>query len=353
MTDLVLDLGLHPVLLGDGALARTSVYAPRSRQAFVVHQDAARAYAQTVAKSLKAADARATIHLVPVPDGEKTKELDQIRKLYEKALEARLERSDVVYAVGGGCVGDAAGFFAATYLRGLPLVHVPTTLLAQVDSSIGGKVGVNLGKTKNMVGAFYQPKLVVDDVDTLKTLPVEQISNGLAEAIKYGLIRDAEFFGYIQRNLDQIRAKQTIALRHVVQQSVQHKGAVVAQDVHESDERMKLNFGHTLGHGIETIAGLPHGFAISVGMHAAGLLSVEKGLLEKDELKKQNDLLQAAGLPLYAKADADAVMEKVLNDKKRAQGKLRMALMERIGSCRIVEVTQIEAQAALEQVLTC
>ncbi len=351
MTDLVLDLGLHPVLLSAGALARTGTYAPPTRQAFIVHQDASKPYAQAVVESLQATHKETQIHLVRVPDGEKAKDLSEIQKLYERALEFRLERTDAVFAVGGGCVGDAAGFFAATYLRGLPLVHVPTTLLAQVDSSIGGKVGVNLGSTKNMVGAFYQPKLVVDDVDTLKTLPEAQVSNGLAEAIKYGLILDGEFFGYIQSNLEKIKAKQPAVLQHVVQQSIQHKGAIVARDERESGDRMKLNYGHTLGHGIETVSNLPHGFAISVGMHAAGLLAVEKGLLKKDALRKQYELLEAAGLPIYAKADGDAVMEKVLNDKKRSHGKIRMVLLERIGSCRIVDVAEKEAQAALEQVL--
>jgi len=351
MTDLVLDLGFHPVLLSAGGLSRTAAYAPRSRQAFIIHQEASQLYAQAVEESLRAADKYANIHLVRLLDGEKAKELAEIERLYDQALEARLERSAAVYAVGGGCVGDAAGFFAATYLRGLPLVHVPTTLLAQVDSSIGGKVGVNLGKTKNMVGAFYLPKLVVDDIATLSSLPDAQISNGLAEAVKYGLILDADFLHYLESHMDRLRAKDAVALRHVVQQSVMIKGAVVATDPHESGDRMKLNYGHTLGHGIETVTGLPHGFAVSVGMHAAGLLAVEKGLLKKSELERQNHILQAAGLPLTAKADADAVMEKVLNDKKRAEGTLRMVLLDRPGSCRVFEVTLKEAKAALEQVL--
>lgn len=350
MADLLLDLGQHPVLLGRGVLSKTADHAPYSRQAVMVHQDSSKKYAEAVAQSLYAKNKTQT-HQVHVPDGEAAKDLSQIQRLYEKALELRMERGDTVYAVGGGCVGDAAGFFAATYLRGLPLVHVPTTLLAQVDSSIGGKTAVNLGATKNMVGAFYHPRLVVDDIDTLQSLPDQQITNGLAEAIKYGLILDSEFFHYVQLNLEKVKSKEPAVLQHVVQQSVQHKGALVARDEREADERMKLNYGHTLGHGIETGTGMPHGFAISIGMHAAGLLSVEKGFLKKKELEEQNALLSAAGLPLHVKGDAEQVMEKVRNDKKRSGGKLRMVLLEKIGSCRIVEVTEKEAQTALEQVL--
>ncbi len=351
MADLLLDLGRHPVLLGKNVLGKTADYAPASRRAFILHTDASKKYAQAVAESVqKKTDANA--HVIRMPDGEKAKSLDQIEKLYTLALDARLERSDAVYAVGGGCVGDAAGFFAATYLRGLPLVHVPTTLLSQVDSSIGGKVAVNLGATKNMVGAFYQPRLVVDDIDTLQSLPAEQITNGLAEVVKYGLILDEDFFHYVEQNVGTIRAKKPAALQHIVQQSVQLKSAIVAQDEREASERMKLNYGHTIGHGIETVTGMPHGYAISIGMHAAAWLSVEKGLMEKSGLTRQNRLLETAGLPLYAKADADAVMEKVRSDKKRSEGKLRMALLEKVGSCRIVEISEKEAQTALEQVLT-
>ncbi|MBI5226519.1 3-dehydroquinate synthase [Candidatus Micrarchaeota archaeon] len=348
---LLLDLGQYPVLLGRGTLKACGTHAPICSRAFIIHQAASKKYAQTVAESL---DERKTdLALVEVPDGEKAKELDQVEVLYEKALDAKLERTDAVFAVGGGCVGDAAGFFAATYLRGLQLVHVPTTLLAQVDSSIGGKVGVNLGATKNMVGSFYQPELVVDDIDALQSLPPMQISNGLAEVIKYGLIRDSDFLRYLEKNMDAVQAKDPGALLHVVQQSVQHKGTVVAQDEREAGSRMTLNYGHTLGHGIETVCGLPHGFAIAIGMHAAGILAVEKGLLEKQDLERQNDLIQAAGLALVAKtkADAEGIMEKVRNDKKRTAGKLRMVLLDKIGNCRIVEVTEKDAQFALEQVL--
>jgi len=351
MADLLLDLGRYPVLLGSDVLHKTSDHAPSSRQAVILHQAASKTYAQAVAQSVDRKTA-VSAQMVRVPDGEKAKALGEIEKLYRRALEFRLERTDVVYAVGGGCLGDAAGFFAATYLRGLPLVHVPTTLLSQVDSSIGGKVAVNLGATKNMVGAFYHPQLVVDDVDTLQSLPDEQLTNGLAEVIKYGLILDADFFHYVQQNLASIKSKDLTALLHVVQQSVQIKGALVARDEREAHERMKLNYGHTLGHGIEAVTGLPHGYAISVGMHAAGILSVKKGLLGRDELEKQSALLEAAGLPLYAKASVEAVMTEVQSDKKRAAGRLRMALLERIGSCRIEDVTYDEAQSALEQVLT-
>lgn len=273
--------------------------------------------------------------------------------MYEAAIEARLERSSTVYAVGGGCVGDCAGFFAATYLRGVSLVQVPTTLLAMVDSSIGGKVGINIASVKNMAGAFFQPRQVISDISTLEGLPEKQMQNGMAEVIKHGLILDADYFQFVEKNMSSIFSKDPDVLEKVVAQSVRIKAGVVSRDVKETGERKKLNYGHTLGHGIETHTGLAHGFAISVGMHAAGLLSVEKGLLEKTELNRQNRLLEAAGLPLYAKCDVDAVMDKVLNDKKRSQGKLRMALLEGIGHCRIADVTKKEARDALEQVQKC
>lgn len=342
-----LDLGKSRVVIGSGALNQVQELVESPGKAFIAYQDSTKAYAEKLAGSLQGKTA-----LVRVPDGENAKQLSEVANLYQAALDFGLERSDTVFAVGGGCLGDAVGFLAATYMRGVSLVHVPTTLLSQVDSSIGGKVGVNFSGTKNMVGAFHFPKLVVCDVDVLQSLPKPQVQNGLAEVAKYGLILDAELFAFVEENLDGLLDKQPEILQHAVTQSVQIKGRVVAEDERENGKRMTLNYGHTLGHGIEAVTGLSHGNAISVGMHASGILAVQKGLLSEEDLERQNALLKRVGLPLTVKADAKKVMEKTAHDKKKSKGELRMVLLNGIGDCDVHPVTQKEVQRALEAVLS-
>ncbi|MBI4361274.1 3-dehydroquinate synthase [Candidatus Micrarchaeota archaeon] len=346
MQTMSLDLGKSRVLVGSGALTQVKALAETDGKAFIAHQKATKAYAETLAKQMDG-----KTHLVQMPDGEAAKTLDQIAALYQEALDFGLERSDTVFAVGGGCLGDAVGFTAATYMRGVSLIHVPTTLLAQVDSAIGGKVGINFAGTKNMVGAFHFPKLVVCDIDTLESLPGEQVKNGLAEVVKYGLILDEDLFSFVEENKAGLLQKKPERLQHVVSQSVQIKGKVVAEDEREAGERMKLNYGHTLGHGIEAVTAMQHGKAISIGMHAAGILAVKRGLLKPKDLDRQNQLLIDVGLPLTARFDVSAVMEKVSHDKKKTQGKLRMVLLDAIGSCAVHDVSDDEARKALEEVL--
>ncbi len=346
MTSIRINLIGYDALVGSGILDQAGSWNGKTPKAVIVTQKSVAAYASQLADAIPA-----KAEIVELPDGEAAKDLDVIRSLYQNALDAGIERTDAVYAVGGGGVGDAAGFFAATYLRGLPLVQVPTTLLAQVDSSIGGKVGVNFGHAKNMVGAFYLPKLVVSDVDTLATLPKNQVTNGLAEVIKYGLILDESFLSDVDAHLDGLYSKKTEILTHVVQTCVQYKGKIVAEDEKEKGVRMKLNYGHTVGHAIESLTGMAHGHAISAGMAAAGRIAAQKGLLAENNREQQDALLEKAGLPLTAKADADAVMDKMRLDKKRAGGKIRMVLLDKLGSCRIQDVNEDEVRKALEDVL--
>ncbi|HLD76204.1 MAG TPA: 3-dehydroquinate synthase family protein, partial [Candidatus Norongarragalinales archaeon] len=224
-----------------------------SKQAFVVCQPGSVTIAKKVAQVLE--EQKVHVQLFELPDGENAKTMQSLGTLYEAAVEGHLERSATVYAVGGGCVGDAAGFFAATFMRGIAVVQIPTTLLSMVDSGIGGKTGINVANTKNMAGAFWQPKQMVCDVSVLETLPKEQMRNGLAEVIKHGLILDEAYFQFAEKNMESILSKEPDILEQTVAQSVRIKAAVVEKDEREANERMKLNYGHTVGHGIEAVSG--------------------------------------------------------------------------------------------------
>ncbi|MBI5036182.1 3-dehydroquinate synthase [Candidatus Micrarchaeota archaeon] len=331
----------YDVLVGAGVLGNLG----KDKRSIVITQPGARAVAEKVRNAIGAK------WLYELPDGEKAKTLEEVRKLYEFALSNGIERKDKVYAVGGGCAGDAAGFFAATYMRGMPLVHVPTTILAQVDSGIGGKVGVNFGGAKNIVGAIYQPEAVYMDISVLAGLPEKHLRNGLAEAIKYGLILDAGFFGYLEKNVGKALAKDEKVLEKIVADSVRAKAKVVEKDEFESGERMKLNYGHTIGHGIEAVTGMLHGEAIAIGMAAEILVAKKKGLVSESEVERQNKLLEKTGLPLKAKASLKEVMAKIKSDKKRSQGKARMVLLEGIGKSKVEEVEDAEIEEVLREVL--
>lgn len=337
----------YDVSIGSGILDQLEA---RSMQAFVVCQPGSIAMAKKVSQVLE--NQKAHVQLFELPDGEDAKTLQSLGSLYEAAVEARLERSATVYAVGGGCVGDAAGFFAATYMRGIDVVQIPTTLLSMVDSGIGGKTGINVANTKNMAGAFWQPKKMVCDVSVLKTLPEGHMRNGLAEVIKHGLILDEAYFRFVEENVEGILSKEPGILEKTVAQSVRIKAAVVEKDEREADERMKLNYGHTVGHGIEAVAGLAHGSAISVGMAAEGDLSKKRGYLAGKDLERQNAVLEKAGLPRKAKASPDAVLEKMRSDKKRSGGKHTLVLLDRIGACHIEQVPEKDILRALEGVWT-
>lgn len=275
--------------------------------------------------------------LIVVPAGETAKSLKSVRTCYDQLAEHRLERKSFIVALGGGVVGDLAGFVAATYLRGLAFVQVPTTLLAQVDSSVGGKVGVNLKAGKNLVGAFYQPRLVLCDLDTLRTLPEREFRAGLAEVIKYGIIYDAGLFARLERDLPRLLKRDPATLAAVVARCCEIKAEVVAQDETEGGLRAILNFGHTIGHGLEAISHYGkflHGEAISIGQVAAARLSAAAIGFPHRDVERILDLFTRAGLPTHVKlspAQRRRLFAAMQLDKKVSNGELRFVLAGKIG----------------------
>jgi 3-dehydroquinate synthase len=279
--------------------------------------------------------------LIPVAPGEKSKSLRVVHSCYDLLARERLERNSFVVALGGGVVGDLAGFVAATYLRGVGFVQVPTTLLAQVDSSVGGKVGVNLRSGKNLVGAFYQPRLVLCDLNTLQTLPQRQLKAGLAEVIKYGIIADARLFARLEKDLPKLLQLDPRTLATVVARCCEIKADVVGQDEKEGGYRAILNYGHTIGHAIENSAGYGsylHGEAISIGQVAASYLSQWRLGFSSSEVNRVRQLFEAAGLPVQMNLTA-ARREKLLAamklDKKVSRGQINFVLAESIGKVQI------------------
>jgi len=279
-----------------------------------------------------------------LPPGERYKTLNSIQKLYDIALENRLERSSTIVALGGGVIGDMAGFAAATWLRGINLVQVPTSLLAMVDSSVGGKTGVNHPKGKNLIGAFYQPRFVLIDPEVLKTLPTREFKAGMAEVIKYGVIWDEELFTQLaaSKHLDQLRYIKPEMINYIITRSCQAKANVVSQDEKEAGLRAILNYGHTIGHAIESVTGynlLKHGEAVGIGMVAAGQIAVELGLWQKEDIERQNSLIQKTGLPsqLPSGLDIQAIIDALQLDKKVKSGKVRFVLPTQIGAVKVTD----------------
>jgi 3-dehydroquinate synthase len=278
--------------------------------------------------------------LVELPPGEASKRLGTVEGCYERLAGHRLERRSFVAALGGGVVGDLAGFVAATYLRGIEFVQVPTTLLAQVDSSVGGKVGVNLKSGKNLVGSFYQPRLVLCDLDTLRTLPERELKAGLSEVIKYGIIHDATFFRRLERDLEKLLAGDANTLGPVIARCCAIKAEVVGQDEKESGLRAILNFGHTIGHAIEAVSGYGkylHGEAIAIGQVAAARLSAALLGMPETEVERVRSLFERAGLPTRIRLNEAAhgrLIEAMRLDKKVSGGEVRFVLAERIGRVR-------------------
>lgn len=287
------------------------------------------------------AEAGIRVDLFSVPSGEKSKSVAEAERLWNALLEANTGRDSYIFAVGGGVVGDLAGFVAATFARGLPFVQVPTTLLAQVDSSVGGKVGINLPAAKNMVGAFWQPRLVLIDVHTLDSLPQRQYQAGLAEVVKYGMILDASFFDYLEQHAQELLARQAEPLMYIVRRSCQLKAAVVGEDERETTGRRAiLNYGHTFGHALESVTAyetLLHGEAVAIGMHYAARLAVALGRITPDVADRQDRLLEALGLPIRSPpCDVEQLLAAMQHDKKVAHGQWRFVLPRRIGHVELV-----------------
>lgn len=323
-----------------------------SRCAIISDVNVAKRYARAAEKSLRAAGFHPIV--IKVPAGERAKSLRVAGLCYDQLAAHRLERKSFLVALGGGVVGDLAGFVAATYLRGIPFIQVPTTLLSQVDSSVGGKVGVNLKSGKNLVGSFHQPRLVLCDLDTLGTLPARQLRAGIAEIIKYGIIHDAALFARLERDIEKLLSRDLETLADVIARSCEIKAEMVGQDETESGLRAILNFGHTIGHAIENISGYGkylHGEAISIGQVAAAKISTEQTGLSADEANRITTLFQRAGLPTRIKLSAaqhKRLFAAMKLDKKVSAGEIKFVLARRIGE---VVWGQSVPDAAIERAL--
>jgi 3-dehydroquinate synthase len=326
----------YPIHIGRNLIAKADLILPhlkRKHVAIVTNTTVAPLYLDKLSQTLQTAG----VSVIPIilPDGEAYKNTETLNKIYDALLQNRCERSTTLIALGGGVIGDLTGYAAATYLRGVPFIQIPTTLLSQVDSSVGGKTGINHPLGKNMIGAFYQPQLVLADIDTLKTLPAREFSAGMAEVIKYGLIRDAEFFDWLEAHIEPLMALDEGAIREAIYRSCQNKADVVARDEHETGERALLNLGHTFGHAIENAMGYGvwlHGEAVAAGTMMAADLSQRMGWLTADEVARIHALLTKARLPLDApKLGADKYLELMQMDKKVADGKIRLVLQQGIG----------------------
>jgi len=316
-----------------GRLASDAGLKP-GRCAVVTDANVEKLYAAQVVAALEKSGFAPT--MISVSPGEASKSLATLEALYDRMTSAGLDRASAVFALGGGVVGDLAGFAAATFLRGILLVQIPTTVVAQVDSALGGKTGINRPQAKNLVGAFYQPRLVVADVATLATLPAREFREGLAEVIKYGAIMDAPMIADLECDLDLILARKLDLLEAVVARSLAHKAAVVSADEREAGLRKTLNFGHTIGHAIEASAGYGnylHGEAVAIGMAAAARLSSAYAGLSADEASRLQRLLERAGLPTAMPPGwrSDEFLRALGLDKKRAGGAIEFVLLDRLG----------------------
>jgi 3-dehydroquinate synthase len=321
-----------------------------TRVAVVTNTVVAPLYLERLTKSLEAAGKQ----VVPIvlPDGEQEKNWASLMKVFDVLLEQKCDRQTTLVALGGGVIGDLTGYAAASYMRGVPFVQVPTTLLAQVDSSVGGKTGINHPLGKNMIGAFYQPQAVIADTTTLNTLPLSELSAGLAEVIKHGAIIDAEFFGWIEENIGKLLARNPAALAHAIQRSCEIKADVVRQDEREGGLRAILNFGHTFGHAIEAGLGFGewlHGEAVGCGMVMAADLSWRMGLLDRPSRDRIEKLVEAAGLPAVAPdLGAQRWIELMQVDKKSSGGEIKFVLLNPLGSAIITAAPQDLLLATLD-----
>jgi 3-dehydroquinate synthase len=354
MHTLHLELGerSYPIYIGRSLLADPDLlrrHVSGNQVAIVSNETVAPLYAAPLRAALEGID---KVSEIVLPDGEQYKTLDTLGHIYDRLLAEGHNRSTTVIALGGGVVGDVAGLAAATYQRGVNFVQVPTTLLSQVDSSVGGKTAVNHAMGKNMIGAFFQPAAVFIDIDTLHTLPPRELSAGLAEVIKYGLISDEPFYRWLHDHISALRALEEGALAEAIERSCSNKAQVVAADERESGVRALLNFGHTFGHAIETAQGYGqwlHGEAVAAGMAIAARLSVEHCGLPEAELAPLFELLSAAGLPTAAPPEMspEQFLELMQRDKKVIDGRLRLILLDAIGAARVVDDVSPQALAGV------
>jgi 3-dehydroquinate synthase len=344
----------YPIHIGNDLLARSELLLPhfgQKKAVVVTNATVAPLYLDLLRSTLESVG----ISVLPVvlPDGERFKTWETLNLIFDAMLAASCERGTTLVALGGGVIGDMGGFAAACYQRGMPFIQVPTTLLSQVDSSVGGKTAINHPLGKNMIGAFYQPKLVLADITTLNTLPDRELRAGLAEVIKYGLIRDPDFFFWLEESLEKLLERDTSALSFAIHRSCANKAEVVAADEKETGERALLNLGHTFGHAIETGMGYGewlHGEAVSVGTLIAAELSRLLGWLNEDSVRRIEQIFVRAGLPILGpRLDTARFLELMSHDKKVQNGKLRLVLLREVGKA-VVSDQASEAQicAAIE-----
>lgn len=326
----------YPIHIGQNLLANVSLILPHLRRkqvAIVTNTTVAPLYLEKLSQPLR--ESGVTVIPIILPDGEAYKNSETLNLIYDALLQNRCERSTMLIALGGGVIGDLTGYAAATYLRGVPFIQVPTTLLSQVDSSVGGKTGINHPLGKNMIGAFYQPQLVLADIDVLNTLPARELSAGLAEVIKYGLIRDVDFFSWLELNMPQLVALNAEKLSYAIYRSCENKAEVVAADEHESGERALLNLGHTFGHAIENAMGYGvwlHGEAVAAGTVLAADLSQRLGWLTDADVLRITAILKAANLPINPpNLGVERYLDLMGLDKKVVDGQIRLVLQQGIG----------------------
>lgn len=342
----------YPIHIGADLIGRTELFAPHiagSSVAIVTNSTVDPLYGETLRAAL--APLRKKVTTVVLPDGEAHKNWETLNQIFDSLLTERADRKTTLIALGGGVVGDMTGFAAACYMRGVPFIQVPTTLLSQVDSSVGGKTGINHPLGKNMIGAFYQPQAVIADIGVLRSLPQRELAAGLAEVIKTGAIADAEFFQWIEANIDALNRCDQQALAHAVKRSCEIKASVVAADEREGGLRAILNFGHTFGHAIEAGLGYGewlHGEAVGCGMVMAGDLSVRLGKLDEASRRRLVDVIAAAKLPVRAPTlGADRYIDLMKVDKKAEAGEIKFILLTRFGDTQITNAPEDAVRATL------
>ena len=346
--------GRYDILVADQLIGTDVAWQglPKASRAVIVTNDTVRPlYAERLREALTAQ--YASISILSLPDGEQHKDWQTLNLIFDHLLAEGCDRRTVLFALGGGVVGDMTGFAAASYMRGVPFVQVPTTLLAQVDSSVGGKTAINHPRGKNMIGAFYQPQRVVCDLSSLDTLPAREMSAGLAEVIKYGPIADAAFLDWIEINLDALLARDRAALAHAVRRSCEIKAQVVGDDEREAGLRAILNFGHTFGHAIEAGQGYGawlHGEAVGCGMVMASALSVRLGLMPAVFAERMRSLIARAGLPVVApRMPAGQWLELMRVDKKAEGGEIRFIVIEALGRANLRSAPDAVVCAVIEE----
>ena len=354
MQTLNVDLGerAYPIHIGSGLLDRAELILPhlaQKRVMIVTNTTVAPLYLARLTATLETG--AVAVSSVVLPDGEAYKNWETLNEIFDALLTDRAERKTTLIALGGGVIGDMTGFAAASYQRGVPFIQIPTTLLSQVDSSVGGKTGINHPLGKNMIGAFYQPKLVLADTAALGTLPARELSAGLAEVIKYGLIWDVEFLAWLEANMDRLRALDADAISHAVYRSCEIKAQVVAEDEREGGLRAILNLGHTFGHAIETGMGYGawlHGEAVAAGMVLAAETSQRLGWLGEADVARTRALIRAAGLPDVApNLGVETYLEYMGHDKKVEGGKMRFVLLKKLGEAVITDAVPAEVLAGV------